>query len=60
MDMRMNDCEFYSSILETHCTALKELVCQKDYCSFYKPRLKSDNNRDKGGKKEWKTRSWQK
>ena len=41
--MTRDDCKFY---LRGKCTALRELYCRNEDCSFYKPR--EDNDTDMG------------
>lgn len=43
--MSMMDCKFY---LRGRCTALTELVCKSKECSFYKPKVDSDDTDDRG------------
>ena len=43
MDNIMDDCKMYNKTLRI-CNGLKELVCKKGECSFYKP--KSENEEE--------------
>lgn len=54
MDMRMEDCKFYSEALNRRCLALNELVCQEHKCSFYKPTVEPEYVEQKRSRKNGK------